>query len=329
MFTLITGKPGSSKTSHLIDLIHFSGQFKGRDVYYRGIGELKLPWFELSDDETRAWPENVPDGAVLVVDEAQEIWPVRAPSRPVPSGLTALEKHRHRGVDVFFLSQDPSLLDKHARTLANEHKHYSRPFGAPVVIEYHSGSGFVSPENSSELSKCNQTKRALPKRVWGLYKSAETHTHKFRPPKMLFIVPLIALFAAFLIYRFVSGYGASDDAEVIQNQPGVESVQGLRGGSPEEKEQRTWSELLTPEIPTLPWTAPLYKDKAMQVKSVPRVAGCLASKSVGCKCYTQQGTVLSSVTEAMCRNHVEYGQFDHMIGPDNKNSQDELSASTS
>ena len=54
MFTLVTGAPGSGKTSHVI------AKYKDvtdRPIYQRGIRDLQLPWTELSDEEAREWLE--------------------------------------------------------------------------------------------------------------------------------------------------------------------------------------------------------------------------------------------------------------------------------
>jgi hypothetical protein len=72
-----------------------------------------------------------------------------------------------------------------------------------------------------------------------------------------------------------------------------------------------WSTALIPEIDGIPYTAPLYNDAATKVKSVPRVAACIASK-VRCQCFTQQATVIHGVRDQVCRQHVKQGTFDHM-----------------
>src|SRR5690606_28376062 len=137
-----------------------------------------------------------PEGAIVILDEAQQLFPVRPSSKAVPAGLTALETHRHSGWDVVFITQEPTLLDSHARKVANEQYHYERPFGAPYSVEFHSGVGFVSPQNRSALRACAKKHRKLPKEVFGLYKSAEIHTHKFRPPKLLYAFPVVIALTA-------------------------------------------------------------------------------------------------------------------------------------
>lgn len=312
MFTLVTGAPGAGKTSTVIAKL---ADVKNRPIFYRGIRDLALDWQELTDDEARDWHENVPDGAIIVIDEAQQLFPVRAPSRPVPPGLTALETHRHHGWDVWFITQEPGLLDSHARKIANEHFHYVRPFGAPFVVEYHSGTGAVSVSSKSELAGCNQRKKALPKKAWGLYKSAEVHTHKFRPPKILYILAAMLLIVPLAWYSFfrdfsVAGTGVEDS--------GIEQVgtfgPGRSSDGSVQPERKSWTELLTPEIQGLPFTAPLYDDKARVATSVPRVAACMhpPKRPRECVCYTQQGTKIFDMPWQMCAAFVRDGMFNHM-----------------
>ncbi|MFT0141131.1 zonular occludens toxin domain-containing protein [Alcanivoracaceae bacterium MT1] len=337
MFWLITGKPGSSKTSHAIDFVlhdkafAVEGSKTRRPVYYRGIRDLTLDWHELTDSETENWPEHVPDGAVLVVDEAQEIWPVRPSSKSVPRGVAALETHRHHGWDVIFISLDPSLLDANARKICNEQFHYSRPFGAPFIIEYHSGSGYVNPASRTDLASCVQKKKRLPKRVWGLYKSAEVHTHKFRPPKLLYLVLAGSALAVFLIYRFFSNYGVTDDTSVITGEAStVEHVPATRGRTGivngvgrYEVAAASWSETMTPEVPGLPYTAPLYNDIARQPTTAPVVHGCMAFENdqSDCRCYTQQGTRIADMPHAMCLKALKDGVFNHLASLDREPSR--------
>lgn len=220
MFTLVTGTPGSGKTSFTIArfiedektpleklLTKFTQKEiekkPQRPIYYRGIRDLKLDWTELTDEQTLEWPKHLPEGAILIVDEAQQLWPVRGSSKAVPEGIAALQTHRHHGWDIVFITQDPGLLDSQARRIANEHFHYVRPFGAPIVTEYHNGTGSMAVGSKAALSGANQTKRKLPKHVWGFYHSAEQHTHKFRPPKIIFLTVLALFFGLFSFIAFL------------------------------------------------------------------------------------------------------------------------------
>ena len=326
MFLIVTGSPGASKTLNTISQYK---SVKDRPVYYRGIkftdkGKSQLGWIELTDDQARDWHEHCPDGAIVIIDEAQEIWPVRPAGTPVPPGLTALEKHRHRGFDVIFISQHPMLLHTHARKICNEHYHYSRPFGTKRPIRYHSGSGFVNPADQKELKLTTTQKRiALDTTSYDLYKSAEIHTHKSRLPfgvmKMYLLIIIVISLVGYCVYWLVSV--ASGEKEGLTHRP-----DSLTTTQPTTKNANVfnsvpttssrndidWNEAFTPEIKGLPFTAPIYKETAVKSKSVPRIAACISSKN-DCNCYTQQATVISDIHENACRQYVQNGYFDHLI----------------
>lgn len=327
MLILITGAPGASKTSHAIDKLFD----EKRPVFFYNIalndeGLSRLGWVEFTQDQVLNWHNELPANAILVVDEAQRIWPVRSPSKPVPESCTAMETHRHQGVDIILITQHPGLIDSHIRKLINEHYHYSRPYGMPFAIEYHSGSGVVSPDNRSELSACTNSKKPLPKRVWPLYKSAEVHTHKAQIPKAVYFVAVMALLALFLIWKFLSGFGPGKESKQPAVMPAVLNAAPVAPGSTLQKsETMGWAELLTPEVPGIPFTAPLYREEAMRVQSVPRVAGCMVIADA-CTCYTQQGTVIHDIGPDLCRQYLTRPAFNHMR-PD-PTAQDHSQAAT-
>ncbi|MEP5229860.1 MAG: zonular occludens toxin domain-containing protein [Alloalcanivorax sp.] len=317
MFNLVTGLPGSCKTSTTLEKLR---EITDRPIFYHGIvltdeGKKAFPnWTELTSDEVLEWHDHLPSRGVLVVDEAQKHFPVRASSKPVPASLKAIETHRHNAWDLYFITQAPNLIDSHARSLANEHYHYVRPYGAPFITEYHSGTGAVSPTNRSDLARCSQKRRGLAKSVWGLYVSADEHTHKFRPPKMIFIFLGLVVAAAFFWWYFFSNFsigGVDPDAA-----PSV--VQGdavHRPSSGDSPQSSDWADLLQEQVRGVPFTAPLYREQAREVKSVPMVHGCMAFENDGsdCTCYTQQGTPIRTMAHKMCLRALHDGVFNHMV----------------
>lgn len=325
MFLIVTGSPGASKTLNVISQFK---EVKDRPVFYRGInltdkGKSQLGWVELTDDQARDWPDHCPSGSIVIIDEAQEIWPVRPAGSPVPTGLTALEKHRHKGYDVVFLTQHPMLLHAHARKICNEHHHYSRPFGTKRPIRYHSGSGFVNPSDTKELKfSCTKKRIPLDTSTYPLYKSAEIHTHKSRLPfgviKMWVLILIVIGLVGFCVYWLISVI--SGDREGLTHRP--ESLSSQTSQSPmslsvssispvQSRSDFDWSKALTPQIDGIPYTAPLYKDEATKVNSVPRIAACIASKT-NCQCFTQQATVIHGVVDQVCRQYVKNGSFNHL-----------------
>lgn len=318
MFIIVSGLPGAGKTLHTIaNYKKLNDDLKKqkkppRSIYYCGIplteeGAELLGWTELTSEQIKNWPEELPAGSILIVDEAQKIWPVRSSSKAIPPELREIETHRHKGVDLVFITQDPSLLDSHARKLANEHTHYIRPHGAKYSKRYHSGSGVVSVTNKSELNALVVSRVGHPKHIYSLYKSAEVHTHKFRPPKILYFFIGFLILLAFLAYRASNMFGSDEESGPIA-QGQVSSLQKTT----QDREDMGWAELLKPEIRGLPYTAPLYREKAMEVTEVPRIAGCAEFKDV-CHCFTQQGTVIHDISKSACKNRMEYRPFDHLL----------------
>jgi zona occludens toxin len=61
-----------------------------------------------------------------------------------------------------------------------------------------------------------------------------------------------------------------------------------------------------PQIPDMPFTAPIYNE-LVQPKVAPYPAACVLMRNE-CKCYTQQGTKLKT-SESVCKQIVENGFF--------------------
>lgn len=324
MLTLVTGTPGAGKSLYVID--HLQDETE-RPVYYHGIDDLKLPWYPLEDPKN--WPEEVPDGAIVVLDEVQKYFGPRTPQQQCPPGVSALETHRHRGLDLWFITQHPNLLDFHARRLVGEHLHLRRSFGAPFATLYH-GNEVMDPKDRGELAKAQKIQWRYPKKTFRLYKSAEVHTHKFRIPRKVFLfAPAIAAVAGGAWWAYTTLWGdngmvasspaasasAPAPAGERQYRPAQTARESARvdGRQARKGEAIDWHERMTPQVEGLPWTAPLYA-KAAEPKSVPRIKACIASDD-RCTCYTQQATRIDGLDDATCRKIVQRGYFDFMAEP--------------
>lgn len=79
MFRLITGVPGAGKT---LNTVHNLKDTKDRPVYYHGIPALNLPWQEIQNP--KQWHLEVPNGAIVIIDEAQKHFPARGVSKGEP-----------------------------------------------------------------------------------------------------------------------------------------------------------------------------------------------------------------------------------------------------
>ena len=62
-----------------------------------------------------------------------------------------------------------------------------------------------------------------------------------------------------------------------------------------------------PRVPGLEYTAPVY-DEVTRPEEAPVPVACLVNKSKGCKCYSQQATLLS-MDQSLCRQIVANGYF--------------------
>lgn len=318
MSALITGLPGSGKTLFTIDhIIKLTKQVGAdaaapRPVYYSGIPHLKLPWIELED--ASKWTE-CPVGSIIIIDEAQNTFRPRAYTGAVPLHVSAIETHRHRGLDLFLITQHPTLVDKNIHRLLDRHYHLVRKFG----MQWSTVHEFYEVREHPDRYRVGsvETQFGFPAEVFALYKSAELHTRKRKLPfrvKMLFIMPLIIILLSYLGYRhFVNTYSGTkpkENPDVISkpksgsaNQVGsTNSTHGGNGYNPE-----NYLHSFVPVIPGLAFTAPVYAELT-KVKQVPAPVACVATSN-RCVCYTDQGTKLSEVPEPICRQIVENGFF--------------------
>jgi len=135
MITLITGVPGSGKTTYAMSfLIDASSQ--GRPVFVHGIPGLTLKHEQVfcsanscevcqstkrspGDLIAEEWHIWAPDFSYIVFDECQNIYRPRNVGSEPPGSVKAFETHRHRGIDFLLLSQSPMLFDSNIRRLVS------------------------------------------------------------------------------------------------------------------------------------------------------------------------------------------------------------------
>lgn len=320
MIYLFTGAPGSSKTLNVIKTICEDSTFKGRDIYYHRIKELKLPWIQLDEDEVKNW-DTLPDGAVLVVDEAQYLMPVRDPRKPLPEWILKMSEHRHKGYDLIFMTQSPNLLDAGFRRFVGRHTHIERIFGLE------SAKWLTWEKCVTEVDDHFKRKEAVIKRVgfdkkyYGTYKSAEVHTHKRKIPAKVFIPFIALIFLIGLVVHFVNSWGNRMDSVVpseiaapIENLAGVIRSGPTANTSPNSSmTTEQYIQAHTPRIPDVPWSAPVY-DSLTTPKSFPRPQCIRFNRGYDspplCKCYSQQATPLN-ISDKACNRYVDNGYFDH------------------
>lgn len=184
MITLITGTPGAGKTAYVVNEL---SSIHDRQLIIDGIPDLIIP-HELPPEEgggIQAWPDWAPDGALIVIDEAQRIFRPRGSGSKVPPFVAALETHRHKGLDFIIITQHPNLIDQNVRRLVGRHIHLRATALGRWLYEWPE-CGEPDSRNSRAVSE--QRRYKLPKQIFSQYKSDSLHVKpKHRLPKSVFI----------------------------------------------------------------------------------------------------------------------------------------------
>ena len=178
MLYLITGVPGSGKTLKMISDLMTRQDLKNRPLYLDGIPEVDekiIPNLPIPEDETmQTWHKWAPTGAILVIDECQRVFRPRPSGSKVPDFVAELETHRHKGIDIFLLTQHPRLIDSNVRALVGHHCHIGKTnLGVRRMLEW---ERCADPTSSRDVSSAVKSVYTLDKKAFGVYKSAEEHT---------------------------------------------------------------------------------------------------------------------------------------------------------
>jgi len=277
----------------------------GRPIFNHGLEGLKLPGRSVTEFDASEWPSEVPDGAVVVIDEAQSLWRPRGTGSKVPEHVAQLETHRHRGLDFFCTTQAPRLIDANVRSLAGRHVHI-RDQGILGRKAYE------WPECNEAMtwrSCVNKWNYKLPKKTFDHYVSASIHTKPVRkvPPALLWaaFAVLAACVLVFMVYRVVARSGGSHEAPAKPG-PAVSSAvaavapgAGVYGAIDDRVD---W----VPRVSSKPESAPAY-DTLRKVVAMPVVAGCMEFGGKA-RCFTQQGTD-AGLSELEARAWIERRPF--------------------
>lgn len=307
MITLITGLPGSGKSLFTLKTVKDLADKENRPVFYHGIPELTLDWQLM--DKGEDWTE-CPKGAIIVIDECQTTFRPRANGATVPKHVSQLEVHRHDGHDLFLITQHPMLLDGNVRRLVGRHYHVVRFYGfqKSTIHEFQSVR-----ENVKSLKDSMEKHFVYPKEVFGWYKSADMHTMKKRiPARLVLVIVLPLLLIALLVYAWITISGFSDhkieDAKNQDKAGGLLNVQGIQPMQPPpaQAQRLDWYAQQVERVPGLPHTKPAY-DEITKPVTAPINAACVDFRGQ-CKCYSQQGTELST-DEQLCKQIIAKGFF--------------------
>lgn len=282
---LVTGTPGAGKSLRLVQFI--KDAVGKRDVFVHGIDGLQP--FGWEECDPHKW-QDLPDGSLVVVDEAWKVWPSRR-AGTVPPDVAALAEHRHRGFDFILATQHPTGLDSFLRNLVGEHEHLFRQFGSSVTRVFKWGECHTDVQSVGARGRSDGTIWKMPSALFPLYQSASLHTVKRKLPWKLLAIPVLlvgAIGMAVLAYASVKGLGAAKPTAAPSAEPTPQ-----RGGGRDSSAPLTFSSpadyaaAFTPRIPAHPWSAPVFDGR--RPVSEPDLL-CVASEAKGCQCYTEQIT---------------------------------------
>ena len=323
MIYLFTGNMGTGKTSRVVSMIlnNEDGLFKmkledgtevDRPLYFchiDGLDKRKFNAHELTEEEIMSAPlrDIIPQGAVLIVDEAHYTYPVRAAGRPVPPYIQELTELRHYGHTVILMTQHPSQLDVFVRNLVSKHTHLERK--AVGMKQYTWYKCVTSLDNPAAVTGVESSSWKPPKEAFKYYKSSSQH-QKFKKNIPLAVWALVAIFG-FMAWKGYNVYQiykrGSGQSEVVPSASEPQSIPETdQSKSPQDINSNLKPTDFVPTLAEKPESKPIY-DNVRQVKTFEYIAGCVEGGNSGCTCYSDQGTPLKEITKAMCKDYVKNG----------------------
>ncbi|WP_223621038.1 zonular occludens toxin domain-containing protein [Lysobacter sp. ESA13C] len=314
----LTGLPGSGKSLRLAQAISMLVE-KGEHVYYANIPELSIKG-------TTPWPDatnwrDLPTGAILFVDEAQDFFPARRGGEPPEAVI--MNRIRHLGIRIVLATQQPSYLDTHLRGLIGYHEHLLRRNGKEASFIFRNNQ--VIEEVRAALPRIKKLydyeNWSFPTKYFACYKSAEIHTVKYQMPalvkKALMIIPAVILMSGiawYTVYRDTSLAKGHESAE--GDASGVAAADAATSGAGQPRvtirSAADYGKHYRPLVDGLPWSAPAFVNRPALAD--PKVY-CMSSGQDGkeaCSCITEQGTRFliggePEVAKATCENVARWG----------------------
>lgn len=324
----VTGLPRQGKTLYTLWHVKDRADKEKRPVYTCNLTGVNVPgWLQI--DHPDKWMD-CPDGSIIIVDELQDFWGKANSSQKVPTPILELSKHGKRGIEFYFITQEPNLVHSTPRDLCENHYYVVRAFGTESAMVYKFRRMQLHPDKVSKKD-CEQIPFKYPKNVYQWYKSADTHNVKRVIPWKLYAIPIAAVMAIgalFLGAKLAQGTleKVKQSASKANPVPGGDlqlpsvrgQVAGVRSGGVDD-----YFSAYEPRIRGLPNSAPRY-DGLTAPTVAPYPAACVKMADQ-CRCYTQQATPLDSSKE-LCLQIVKHGYFvDWQLNTGNSDQQQERS----
>ncbi|MDX2349127.1 MAG: zonular occludens toxin domain-containing protein [Porticoccus sp.] len=308
MIFLFTGTPGAGKSLNAIKFVDTDPTFKDRPVYYFNIKDCQLNWNELDEDGAQSWFD-LPDGAVIILDEAYDLFPSRLTGKP-PLHVEKLATHRHKGHDIILICQKvKGQIDSFVRGLIGRHIHLERRFGTKFVTQYEWQKCCEDVNNWHDRKAASTKQITLDKKYFEAYKSAEVHTVQPNLPWIpILAVPLLVLFVIGTLWYGYSNFFAESDSSVPASSSNSTGAMFAMTDNSDSMTTEQWFSAHTPRVDGLPHTAPIY-DEVTKPVTFPNPQCVLWVKGNTCQCYSQQATKMD-VPQELCLSLVKNGWFD-------------------
>lgn len=316
----ITGLPRAGKTLWTLTHVKERAEKENRQVYYCNIPGVTIPgWEEIEHPDK--WLE-LPNGAIIVVDELQDFWGKQPTGSKVPAPILELSKHGKRGFDFYFITQEPNLVHSTPRDLCAHHYYVIRAWGANAAMVYRFERMQQHPEKVK--SKGEKFPWKYNTQAFNWYKSADMHNIKRQIPKKVIAIPLFVLLAllmmgaAWFLFQMTMNKAKNpkpNDQAASSSSAFPPGLPGASAGAPGRPGQARANAMTAaeyvrsyqPRLEGLAHTAPAY-DELTKPKVAPLPAACVENKSNGCKCFTQQATPYATTLD-ICRQIVRNGIF--------------------
>lgn len=319
MLFLTTGANGAGKTLFTLKHVQDISLRESRPVYHNGRFE------PVADGPLKSWTkidikdwQTVPDGAIFVVDECHNDFPVRASKDALPEHIRMLAEHRRRGFDFFLITQHPMNIDMFVRRLIGApgwHRHLKRASGAPLVSMLEWPAVFDQPQKAGSGHSGQVSMKPFPREVYNWYVSTSLNTTKTKIPfqvKLLLVLVLAVPIVGYLAYSSLKENLISKPSSKIlpvdaSAKPATVTSVATVSNSPDVKlTPQQYLDSFQPRVVGLPHTASRY-DQQTAPTVAPFPAACV-KMAKRCQCYTQQATMLD-VSPAICEQIVKRGYF--------------------
>ena len=324
MIYLITGTPGTGKTSYALKMIldNKFDLFKDEEGLFRPMFSVNIPNVNkkvipvndiLADDfVSKPLADNFEQGSVIFVDEASELYPNRSASSKIPVHVEGLNTLRHQGLTLILITQAPTMIDPFVRNLVGKHIHIERKQLGSKLYEW---NRCVTSVNSQAKAEAYTQPYAPDKRTFELYHSSTKHI-KFKKSVSWYykVFPVLVIFLLAVTYFIFSSLGGLAGDAVESSVEDAQSVSAVgssneavlpSSGSGDAKNRSLREADFIPVVMPREETAPLY-DSVREVTDFPRAGGCVKSAK-SCTCYSQQGSVLTLIDTATCTDWVDTG----------------------